>query len=142
VNVSIQYLAGFFDGEGCITMSKKPSGSMRIRGQVAQKISESHILSEFSSRWGGSFTKFPGTNQPVVGWYVDSDELVKFLYEISPFLIIKKPQADLAIEFMTQYRGYRGGKIGSSPFTPYAKAKREEIFQKMRLLKTNGNSIK
>src|SRR5947208_10406883 len=97
----IEYLAGLFYGEGCVLITRTSSVSSdgrkcctyKCRAKIALKQSDSFILEEFRVRWGGNISKSsPGTNQPCFAWSVTGSDLVQFLTDITPCLVLKQQQ--------------------------------------------------
>jgi hypothetical protein len=104
------YFAGFFDGEGCIsiTRQKKSWGNKeqpyfhRLRINLAQK--DPSVLKELYDIVGGTIHCSNG----IWKWYADDAFAVQFLEAITPFLRIKKAQAELALEFSKTKKGGYG----------------------------------
>lgn len=98
--LSAAYIAGFFDGEGCIGIYKNGKQSHHLRIQLVQnksaKVTEAFIL--LQAHFGGSFK---GHNSPNgrqrYNWQLNSDKAVAFLQMILPHLIIKRQQAEFAL---------------------------------------------
>ena len=104
------YFAGFFDGEGCISIArqKKKWGNPdqpyfhRLRINLAQK--DPSVLKQVYDIVGGSLHCSNG----VWKWYADDASAVEFLKSITPFLRIKQKQALLALEFAETKKGGHG----------------------------------
>lgn len=104
------YFAGFFDGEGCISIArqKKVWGNKnqayfhRLRINLAQK--DPSVLKQLYEIVGGSLHCSNG----IWKWYADDASAVQFLESITPFLRIKKTQAELALEFSKTKKGGNG----------------------------------
>ena len=103
VDQHLAWIAGFFDGEGCITCSNTG---------VTVKISHTHKQSlEFiKSILGGSLNSRTGTNKPAWVWSVSGDNAWKVLQTLLPFLHEKAEQADVALELL-RTRNKRGQKV-------------------------------
>ena len=103
------YFAGFFDGEGCVSIArqKKTWGNKdqtyfhRLRINVAQK--DPSVLKQLYDIVGGTMHCSNG----VWKWYADDAAAVQFLETITPFLRVKKLQAELALEFSKTKQGGR-----------------------------------
>ena len=102
------YFAGFFDGEGCISIArqKKTWGAKdqphfhRLRINLSQK--DPAVLRQLYDMIGGTLSATNG----VWKWFADDAFAVEFLMQIRPYLRIKAVQADIAIEFAkTKKRG-------------------------------------
>jgi len=106
------YIAGLFDGEGCIHISKRKSGYYQLRIVVSN-------TNEMIIRWlGFAFTgcvwgkKPKGNRRASWTWGVSDRKAEAFLKLIHPYLILKKPEAELAFKFMqTKVPQNSGGKI-------------------------------
>lgn len=111
---TIAYLAGFFDGEGCICIHKK-SSTDATRGYVYQLSIDvgqkaPAILEAFKDCWGGSICKGNRNNKR---WMAYGRNALKALIALAPHLILKQAEAELAISFQREKtgrlnRGYGG----------------------------------
>ena len=100
---SIEYLAGIFDGEGCIALNKlKPKGYTRPGLQLKIDISMTHqkTVENFKDRWGGSYAEYSRSRgKDYFRWNIHAKLALPFLEEIEPHLRIKNEQALIGIEF-------------------------------------------
>lgn len=130
------YLAGFLDGEGCITIlrqMKKKSVSISYALSVVIAQADLPILEELSSIIGaGKIYKYPGGYQLVFA----PTDAKGFLLEILPYLKVKKAEALLAIEFR-ENTVWKNQGIGSTVDNETLKL-REGYYIRMRELKHNG----
>lgn len=98
----LAYLAGFFDGEGYVGISTdypkwaKGNSYLRLRVNITQK--DKKILEMIKDIYGGTLHK---GKDGVHKWYVDGQKAISFLKDVLPFLILKKEQTKLAIEFVS-----------------------------------------
>lgn len=97
--ITIEYLAGFFDGEGSIVETV-------YKGVVAVVTNTYYpVLEEFKSRYGGSIhpkTRYSVSHRPCWCWQLTKQiDMAKFLLEIQPLLMEKRPQADIAMQILT-----------------------------------------
>lgn len=99
--MDIRYLAGFFDGEGCILFHYLKSSKF-IRPEVEISQTRLPILQEFKSRFGGSIIgpmhNYPRC-KPYWRWIALSNKCVDFLQVITKYLTIKKPQAKIILQY-------------------------------------------
>ena len=102
----LAYMAGLFDGEGCIHIAKlrRPESKRGCHfGLVATIGMTSEFLLElYRSQFGGSVYCYPrlkGNRRPCWQWIIRSRQAVAFLKAIRPYLLLKANEADLAIEF-------------------------------------------
>lgn len=119
-NLAIIYVAGFFDGEGCILVStdgKKFVGrpnNHRPRVTIGQKHKAPLILLEY--HWGGMILKKKNRGYGGYEWVLCGQKAIDFIDDIKEFLILKKEQAELFCTFpMNPKRKGGKGKTGSMP---------------------------
>jgi intein/homing endonuclease len=140
MSLSNEYVAGLFDGEGCIqaTCSKK-AGSRRL--QTTIRNSHQGVLRLIQARWGGSIcrTAPKGNRSASYGWSITSRGALAFLKDIEPFLIIKRAEALLAFEFQDtmQIWGGRKGKLSEEMLK-----QRDKISNQMKILKRTYREYK
>lgn len=96
----VAYIAGFFDGEGCIRIKKASQRGNSYYVWVAITNSNKGILDEVVELFGGTVRPAEKTvNKVVYHYLITASEAVDFLTTISGFLRDKKEQAELAIIF-------------------------------------------
>ena len=135
----LSYLAGFFDGEGSITIcpsstaprSKNPNHILR----VSVGNTNPTIPKLLQSVFGGSLTIRPavGNCREVFQWMISAVKAITFLNAISPYLRMKTPQYTVAKEFQDS-RKMRG---------PHPVSMKELIWrekQRIKLRKLNGRN--
>lgn len=139
-NFSAEYLAGLFDGEGCINIYKRrrerARGGYELIPQAIVCLTKgSEILHELKSRYGGdlSIRQRQANWSPVTYWNLRHKGLKKFLNDILPYLIIKKQQAMLALEYSSIHGGGRHFLYEGE------KERQIELYNKLRLLNARGN---
>jgi LAGLIDADG endonuclease. len=104
------YIAGFFDGEGSITIIKhKPNSKFRMKNcyytlQVQITNTNKEIIEWLHFRVGGhisnnSHCPSRKRQRPCWAWRVIAQEAKVFLEAIEPYAIVKKRQIQLAIDF-------------------------------------------
>jgi hypothetical protein len=111
MTISAEYLAGFFDGEGCINIA--------VRGRAKQVVlrimlvnTDYEFLKEVQSEYGGRLSRRQHKAKPhwkpfcCVTW--TNNHAARFLGVLAPYLRVKRKQVDLAIEFLEfQFRPRR-----------------------------------
>lgn len=100
--MNLEYLAGFFDGEGSIGIYRY------LEPTVQLGLTNEEMLRNLQNQWGGSVTKYKcKTNRkPAWGWSLYSKAQIKpFLEAILPYLILKKQEALVMLEFIESYKG-------------------------------------
>lgn len=108
-DTTLAYAAGLFDGEGSITIQRKANTFCLI---VRVTSTDRAIVDFLNRNFGGWIGVQPANKhvkicRPCWYWGVQSKAASVFLARIAPFLVIKKAQADLAIEFQSRI-GARG----------------------------------
>lgn len=111
--IKLAYMAGFFDGEGCIRISSQenPPFSTRHQLQVTVGQKDGAIMDWIIGNFGGNVHQV--SRDGSYSWTVSQQKALSFLKEITPFLKYKRPQAELGIRFMQRIRdrGVRGKRL-------------------------------
>lgn len=98
--MEMSYLAGIFDGEGCITINQNQKG---YKLECLLVTAGSYIPNLFQFTFGGSLRKRKQNTDKrwhdYYRWQISSRQALSFLKVITPYLRLKKPQAELAIKF-------------------------------------------
>lgn len=136
-NISLSYLAGFFDGEGCISILKRKKGNWNVshflRVSIGQKDGET--LDWIKDNFGGNvyLIKIDGSYV----WALSDHQAYEFTKIICPFLRYKKPQAELAIRFHEDriVNSRRMTKHKHTALTEEELKLREDMFLEMKSLK-------
>lgn len=93
---NLSYLAGFFDGEGCISLAKSGRRYALIV-QVTQ--CNRWILELFRMHFGGGIHQCERNGNPFYIWSITASKAMAFLETIEPYLILKKAEANLATTY-------------------------------------------
>jgi len=109
-NEQLAYIAGFFDGEGSITIhqngGKAPRGkSPNHMLQVSIGNTNPLVLRWLHEEFGGSYClrRRPSERHRTCHqWIVRAHEALVFLIAIEPFLKMKKEQCNVALEFQSR----------------------------------------
>ncbi len=117
--MDIRYIAGYFDGEGCIgiyaTHSKGCYNGIRFDLKIFLTSGDRDILEKMHTKCGGFFNPKP-YHRPkriplyCVMWQAKSAYL--FMKKIVKYSISKKEQIQLAIKYYEEFGGNRGSKMG------------------------------
>lgn len=109
LETEISYIAGIFDGEGCVFISKSnPSISRRCKTptyQLNSVVCNTYlpVLVWLKDNFGGTINqKVPPKDKnwsPSWSWQTNSNKALNFLETIYPFLRIKKLEVEIAISF-------------------------------------------
>jgi len=138
--ITLAYVAGIVDGEGCIRIDKA-KGRTSKRGYcyvLVLTVSNTNewLCQHLKNLFGGcTFACYHQKPRKVCWeWRVAALKARAVLEQIAPYLTIKKPQAELALQFQKRRR-HRGGRIG---MTEAELAVDEAEFIIMKALKTGG----
>lgn len=150
MDMDIRYVAGLFDADGWITINKWPHpGRDYVRYQLFVGVGQVHypLIRQFKDQFGGLLHRNDSANKRndncriCYMWRLASKNAAQFLKEIEPWLIVKKPQAQLAIEFQNhvtkhasdfKYRPHLRGELY---------AYRDDVMDKMKSLKAYSFDI-
>lgn len=121
------YMAGFFDGEGCIRINKRvrpvsPEYTLFI--SLGQK--DGAIIDWIKEVFGGHIHTVRRDNSYI--WIVTNKKAIEFLQKVTPYLKYKKPQALVALKLAENYRKTR-------IISPEELARRESLYLEVKGLK-------
>ena len=118
MDLSLPYLAGFFDGEGSIGIYTNGLGTGRtLRVQLTQTVTpqSTALLTAMRDRWGGSLCPFNRTlRRNAWNWQVSAGKGIVFLRDVRPWLLLKADQADVVLTWWPGPPCTSGGP-GSAP---------------------------
>lgn len=136
------WAAGLFDGEGCITLVRRPpnpatqhrSERWEVRATLGLTVAEPvHWLKE---RYGGHVhlrLEQRTNRKDSTHWQADSRVGVAFVGAVYPFLRIKRPQADVALAYQKIIR-----KVGRRGYTDEALAEQRTLVERIKELNRRG----
>lgn len=116
----LHYTAGLFDGEGCVDIYKatSPKGSksisLMLRVNIVQK--DGRIMNYLQDNFGGYVSVDKHNGHYIHRWDIRSKKAKDFLSLIYPFVIIKKEQVRIALEFETMRGKYLESLKGHQGF--------------------------
>lgn len=121
--IELQYLAGYFDADGSIAITrwKKPNGHYIYQIKATVTSISPLILNEFKRRWEGSLLvtdwghKKNPNNRIRGDWSVTSKRCMLFLIDIGPHLIFKQDQVQVALKMQESIEQYPGGISSTHP---------------------------
>ncbi len=100
----LYYFAGFFDGEGCVQVSKNGSIQLRITNTNLE------ILNYIKNVFGGSVGKRSQiVNKPQYTWSAYGDLAVELSQKLFPICKEKGKQLQVALEWMEVRKEYTAG---------------------------------
>ena len=126
----VLWAAGFIDGEGTISLKYDRTHNI-WRPFVAAAQVQTEPLHRLKDLFHGSVSSHGGgTNAPVWQWRVQDTRAITVIKELRPFLVCKKRQAELMMEFAKIHRsGTRW-----SPFTDGERKLRESYVKAFKAL--------
>ncbi len=139
----LAYMAGLFDGEGCIHIARIHTQKRSLTFQLNCKVSmnNSSVLETYREYFGGSVRNEKQDEKhnksgSLHSWAIFGSKAVVFLTALMPYLRIKKGQAKLAIEFQSAKRqGAENGRWGNQSKSKDKLAVEETQYLLMRTLK-------
>lgn len=116
----LPYLAGIFDGEGCIGITKiKPQRNAISKNPTYTVYMQVGMTDEIAPRlfhmtFGGGFyfrRIREGNRKPSYIWMIRGNNCKTVVEDLLPYILIKKPQFELALHFFTLIKpwGYYNG---------------------------------
>ena len=148
--IDIQYMAGLFDGEGCISLVKQrrldsdlPIYSIRCVIAMCHK----PIIKAINAQFGGLYSERRGVsdkqrNSFALMW---ANNKAKFFLEtLLPHLILKREEAEIALDFLSRLRhpGTSFWRRATQTEIDCLQAEREFVRIKMSALKHVNHSVK
>ena len=141
------YIAGFFDGEGTVSLiytkrrAWRSDSNKHVFGfKFVVGIANTHlpILEKFQKQFFGdickNFTPRKKTHKQVFAWKICSaDRQHHFLRTISPFVVVRKRQVELGLAYLDTSVS-PGHRLSNEAWT-----KRIEIFQELRKFNQRGS---
>ena len=119
----VGYLAGLVDGEGCIYIGRTyakalcdrtPESRQYLFLSVSITSTTLMLMCWLKDNFGGSFrSKKPSDEKykECYGWRLVSNQAAGFLERILPLLIVKREQAEIAIEFQSRISGNHANAV-------------------------------
>jgi hypothetical protein len=111
---SIEYFAGHFDGEGCLSMERHGNG-WRLLASV--KACHLPVLDFYKATFGGTVRQRAAgaTHKMLWEWYThNQSQLLNFLEAIGPFALEKKPQIHVALEWLRARKAFPKHRVPHS----------------------------
>ena len=146
--ISVEYLAGFVDGEGSLSLARRnrrncsPEYSVR----VAVYNCDRSILEAIQRTWGGHLasigSRFHGW-RPSYSLIWTNAAAVRCLIRIAPYLRVKATRATALLEFQAHVRELRRSRDSAGRLLPLSKEERRtrRVFRaRLRSLNRRGRS--
>lgn len=137
------YIAGLFDGEGCITIRmNRPTNTSKHKSVLFSLVVKVTMCHEETIKYlydtfrVGHFRKNTGKDMGISrsdawSWTVMSRDALAVLKLLYPYLKTKKSEANVALEFEKVMDG-RNGRIKTDPKLT---EKRKKLYEELRALK-------
>lgn len=129
--LSHEYSSGLFDGEGCVSINKtkgtKDNPYRRSGFQLRVSVTNTNfeILYKLQETYGGKVYSRNKKNARTYGnWITVSNQCVYPLEMWLPFLIIKKNQALVALDFQKNRKSYKSDEEWQKDFNDYEKIRK------------------
>lgn len=122
------WLAGFFDGEGSISLLMRSQSELRVPRAVLSQKNALEVMNEIQRNYGGNiyFREKDRMHQ----WYVGNrTDLKKFLLDVIPYLKIKKAKAEIALA-ICNLMGSQGTNVSDQD--KQTRVELEEKFEALR----------
>lgn len=138
--ISLEYIAGFFDGEGSVGVyrASRPNGRTNhyLRVQLCQNVSplSEALFDELVERFNGSVSRQKTRTGVKMNWQISSENAVAFLQAIEPFLILKRPQAMAVLDWWA-IRPKVLERSGAGRFVPVAHPEDLVLSDQLRAMK-------
>lgn len=109
--ISLQYLAGFMDGEGCfgVYSQKKGTGVCRHASIILSQSGDSglKLLEQIQTQFGGKIYQHlkigeSGATKDAYKLYWNKEEGIKLLTSLIPHLILKKTSAQEVLTYLSR----------------------------------------
>lgn len=136
-NWELPYLAAMIDGEGTIMIEKnKPLKKKNIGYVLSVKVynTNKELMEWLKTNFGGGVhSRKYEENKTTYTWHIHSENAYKILKRTMDYLIIKREQAELAIDFQKKLvRRTHYLTNGSNGIPLWLSNKREEYYQKLK----------
>lgn len=111
--MELPYIAGLFDGEGTIGITKpSPGAGRRHRPVVAVCMTHERTIRAIQASLGGNVrvvdqSKYNPNAATRFDWRLSGQAALDFIESVRPWLITKRDQADIFLRFEPSRRGVR-----------------------------------
>lgn len=101
--VDLSYVAGFFDGEGCVRVARNGGRGFTLSAQITQNehATSTALFAELKDTFGGSISKQTALRTKL-NWQVTGQNALGFLSAILPYLRLKGDQARVAVDWFSK----------------------------------------
>ena len=145
MKISRAYLAGLIDGEGSVSIYRRYS-DQTIKSFVFSPVFKIGMTGEISfeiirfiqGKYGGDLWVRDYNNgyKPCMMLAIKGKKILPILKDIYPFLIVKKPQAQIVYEYFSGLLTQKSWKSPAMPESEYQR--RSALYEKMKILNKKG----
>ena len=148
-HLDIRYIAGLFDGEGCIFVGRRELERMKgISYRLTLKVSMTveRPIKALKDTLGGSYGPIHwhtrNNNRTAWRWEIDGNKAAEVLKQVLPYLLVKKEEAVLAIQFQ-EHLQYLRNKLRHLPEHEQVAvmAYRQAMYEAIRALKKASGAL-
>ncbi len=142
------YVAGVIDGEGCISINRacfqnKPWLSDRYTATLSVGNTSLKMIDVLLEAFGGTVAFRPATSKhkACYVWIVRGPKAKAVLDAVGPHLRVKTAQCQLLIEFVRDFRSFKGGsykRLHAPRVTPDELERRKRIWLAIKALNRPG----
>lgn len=144
--VSVEYLAGFTDGEGYLALGRIPRENKSYEYPVRMVVynTNGELLEEIKQTWGGTLSYSPRREEgwrPQYALIWTNEAAARLIAKIAPYLRIKSRQAAALMRFHDHVRGSprrRDSKGHLLPLTPEEREYRAAYHAYVKRLNARG----
>lgn len=134
MTLSMEYIAGLFDGEGCITIRQHTKRDGRVQHYISLNITNIYkpLLESLKELFGGVVRIKPKSqlgNLQVYTWELNGIMCSEFINSIITHSIIKQEQLQVGLDFIATMSNTR------SKLPTHVLAQREQLYNQSRDLK-------
>ncbi len=112
--LNLAYLAGFFDGEGCVYILKaNAKHGVAFSLEISFTNADKEPLELARSLFGGKVSRSSDSrpkSKPSYRLRIRSNQALSALTQLLPYLRVKRKRAELGVEFQKQLSNRKGGK--------------------------------
>lgn len=137
MTMSIDYLAGLFDGEGSVIIKHDPRHNAYVV-EMLIVMTDIALVEDLKVLWGGSVYKYTPKNPKWAQWarwYIQGRKAEPLLRQLRPSLRVKGPQVDVALQLIEDQAKINGRKRLTVETLEY----REGLKNTLHSFKTKGS---
>jgi hypothetical protein len=145
---TLSYVAGIVDGEGCIAIRRcKPTGSTKSTRYVAIVTvgnTSRNLIEYLVGLYGFGCVTYRAPTKVRRGsylWTVESKNARDVISPLRDYLLIKREQADVLVEFVNGFESFKGarpGRKGGTFVSDVEMIRRRALHDRMRALNRTG----